>query len=290
MTPGIRARTAAPAHRRTRAYLTALLALLATAAFLAFATTAASAAAPAKAGEAKPTIVLVHGAWADSSSWSDVVRRLQRDGFTVRVPPNPLRGLATDAATVSSFVNTIQGPVVLVGHSYGGAVITNAATSTPNVKALVFINAFAPDQGETLLHLVAAQPGSALGGDPTQVFDFVPYPGAPQGDVDLYVKADVFAGAFANDLPVKTGAVLAATQRPLAFSAAGAPSGAPAWKTIPSWYLVGTADNVISPAEQRFMAARANAHTVEVKASHLSMISRPTAVTKLILQAARHAN
>ena len=165
--------------------------------------------------------------------------------------------------------------------------ITNAATSTPNVKALVYINAFAPDQGESLLQLASAQPGSALGGDPTLVFNFVPYVGGPPGDVDLYVKPSVFQGAFANDLPAKTAAVLASEQRPLAAGAAARPSpGPPAWKTIPSWYLVGTEDHVIPPAEQRFMAARAHSTTVEVEASHLSMISRPDAVTKLIVAAA----
>lgn len=244
-----------------------------------------SAAARPSTSVPKPTVVLVHGAWADSSSWGEVVRRLQRDGYTVNVLPNPLRGLAIDSAYLASFLNTISGPIVLVGHSYGGAVITNVATSAPNVKALVYINAFAPDEGETLLQLVAAQPGSALGGDPSRVFDFVPYPGGPPGDVDLYVKQSVFPDAFANDLPAKTAAVLASTQRPLAFSAAAQPSGPPAWKTLPSWYLVGGEDNVLPPAEQRFMAARAGAHTIEVKASHLSMISQPGKVTKLIVDA-----
>jgi pimeloyl-ACP methyl ester carboxylesterase len=149
-----------------------------------------------------------------------------------------------------------------------------------------YINGFAPDQGETLLQLATAQPGSAIGGDPATVFNFVPYPGGG-GDVDLYVKQSVVPDAFANDLPAKTGAVLASTQRPVTFSAVAAPSGPPAWETIPSWYLVGAADQVIPPAEQRFMAERVDAQTVEVKASHLSMISCPGAVTKLILDAAK---
>jgi pimeloyl-ACP methyl ester carboxylesterase len=230
----------------------------------------------------QPTIVLVHGAWADGSSWDKVVRRLQAQGYTVDVPPDPLRGLASDAAYIASFVDTISGPVVLVGHSYGGAVITDAATSTPNVKALVYINAFAPDQGESILQLVGAQPGSALAGNPADVFNVVPF----AGGADLYVKPSVFPGAFANDLPPEEAAVLAATQRPLAEAAVSEPSGPPAWKTIPSWYLVGTADHVLPPAEQEFMAARMHAHTVEVDASHLSMISQPEAVTQLILDAA----
>jgi pimeloyl-ACP methyl ester carboxylesterase len=246
-------------------------------------------AAPAGAAEPqqqRPTVVLVHGAWADGSSWSSVVRRLQRDGYRVDAPANPLRGLASDAAYLSSYLQTISGPVVLVGHSYGGAVITNAVTGDPDVKALVYINGFAPDQGETVVQLATAQPGSAIGGDPATVFDAVPIPGAPAGDVDLYVKKAVFPNAFANDLPRETGRVLAAVQRPIAFSALVAPSGAPAWKTIRSWYLVGTDDNVIPPAEQRFMARRANAKTVEIRASHLSPVSRPAAVTRLIRRAA----
>jgi pimeloyl-ACP methyl ester carboxylesterase len=230
----------------------------------------------------KPTIVLVHGAWADGSSWDKVVRRLQAQGYTVDVPPNPLRGLASDSAYIAAFVDTISGPVVLVGHSYGGAVITDAASSTPNVKALVYINAFAPDQGESILQLVGAQPGSALAGNPADVFNVVPF----AGGADLYVKPSVFPGAFANDLPPEKAAVLAATQRPLAEAAVSEPSGPPAWKTIPSWYLVGTADHVLPPAEQEFMASRMHAHTVDVDASHLSMISQPDAVTQLILDAA----
>ena len=138
---------------------------------------------------AKPTIVLEHGAWADASSWSRVVKLLQADGYTVDAPPNPLRGLSTDTETLSDYLSTIAGPIVLVGHSYGGAVITDAATGNPNVKALVYIDAFAPAEGETLQQLVGAQPGSALAvADPTTVFNLVPYPNAPAGDVDTYLK------------------------------------------------------------------------------------------------------
>lgn len=236
-------------------------------------------------GRAKPTIVLVHGAWADGSSWSAVVQRLQRDGYPVRVPPNPLRSLPGDSATVASFLSTIPGPIVLVGHSYGGAVITNAATGNPNVKALVFVDAFAPDEGETVLPL--AGPDSALAVDPTTVFDFVPYPGAPAGDIDLYLKRSVFLTSFAKGVPTDTASVLYATQRPITLSAGNQPSGVPAWKTIPSWYVVGIQDLVIPAAQQRFMAQRAGARTVEVNAGHLSLISRPGAVTDLIITAAR---
>jgi pimeloyl-ACP methyl ester carboxylesterase len=241
----------------------------------------------------KPTIVLVHGAWADGSSWNSVTRSLQDDGFTVDVPPNPLRGLASDSAYLASYLHGVTGPIVLVGHSYGGAVISNAATGNLNVKALVYVDAFAPAQGETIQQLVAAQPGSCLGGggDPTKVFNFGVDPSQPVGDYDLYLKtqADLpypgFRACFANDLSPKKAALLASTQRPLALGAISEPSGVPAWKTIPSWYLVGTQDQVIPPAEQIAMATRAGSHIVKVNASHLSMISQPEAATNLILEA-----
>lgn len=237
--------------------------------------------------QSKPTIVLVHGAWADASSWSHVISRLQRAGYTVDAPPNPLRGLSVDAADLTDFLSTISGTIVLVGHSYGGAVISNAALGNPNVKALVYVDAFIPDQGETLLQLVSAQPGSCLGGDPTKVFNQVPYPGAPSGDADLYIKPSLFPTCFANGVPVARAAVLAATQRPITFSAAASPSGAPAWKSIPSWSVVGTDDRVLPPAEQLIMSQRANAHITKVAAGHLSLVTHPDAVTQVIIQAAR---
>jgi len=238
-------------------------------------------------GRTKPTIVLVHGAWADGSGWSGVVERLQRRGYPVRVPPNPLRSLPGDSATVADFLSTLTGPIVLVGHSYGGAVITNAATGNAAVKALVYVDAFAPEQGETVFPLAGAD--SALAVDPTTVFDFVPYPGAPTGDVDLYLKQTVFLESFANGIPERKALVLYATQRPITFSAGNQPSGVPAWKTIPSWYLIGTQDKIIPPAQQRFMAERAHARIEEAKAGHLAMVSRPDAVTDIILSAVRAA-
>src|SRR6266567_3485970 len=239
------------------------------------------------ASGSKPSIVLIHGAWADGSSWSRVISILQQQGYTVYAPANPLRGLTSDSAYIASFLQSISGPIILVGHSYGGAVITNAATGNPNVKALVYIDAFAPDQGESLASLSSVPPPlgqspSCLSGDPTQVFNFVPLTG---GDVDLYVKPSLFSSCFANDLPPNEGAVLASTQRPFALSALPQPSGVPAWRSIPSFYLVGTIDNVIPPFAQLFMAHRANAAIVQVRASHLVMISHPNTVVGLIDEA-----
>jgi pimeloyl-ACP methyl ester carboxylesterase len=283
------------AERLTRPRLIILAAVLAIAALLtavagqtgpAHAATgrAAQASAASWTSGPKPTIVLVHGAWADSGSWNDVIGRLQAAGYTVYAPPNPLRGVTYDSAYLADFLSTISGPIVLVGHSYGGFVITNAATGNPNVKALVYDDAFIPAKGDTLLGLSSVKPGSCLGPQP---FNAVPYPGSPPGDVDLYVIASVFPGCFANGLPPAEGAVLAATQRPLAYSALTEQSGRPAWKTIPSWAIVGTADNVIVPAEQLAMAQNAGASITEVNAPHLSMIADPGVVTGVIIQAAR---
>src|SRR3954451_16210274 len=162
---------------------------------------------------AKPTIVLIHGAWADASSFAPVTEKLQRDGYTVLNAPNPLRGLANDAANVSAFVNqATTGPVVLVGHSYGGSVITDAATSTPRVKALVYIDAYAPTKGESVLALTGAEAGSALAvPDPSTVLNFVRYPGAPKGDVDTYIKPELFKSFFAAKLSTAQTRDLAAS-------------------------------------------------------------------------------
>jgi len=243
----------------------------------------------AKAANSSQTIVLVHGAWADGSSWNGVISRLQADGYTVWAVPNPLRGLSSDAAYVASILNTITSPIILVAHSYGGAVITNAATGNPNVKALVYIDGFAPDEGETGFQLLGMPPppGQSASCVSVDVLKSVPYPGAQNGDVDLYIKPEVYPSCFANTLPAKQAAVLAASQRPITFSAGVEPSGIPAWKTIPSWYLVGTLDNVIPPYLQIFMAERANAHIVQVKAPHPSMITDPNAVANLIETAAQ---
>ncbi|MGH3297018.1 MAG: esterase/lipase family protein, partial [Trebonia sp.] len=190
---------------------------------LAGSATAATAAKQAPAGSAaaapKPTIVLVHGAWAGSSSWNAVVEQLQALGYTVDAPPNPLRGVSEDSAYLSDFLSTISGPIVLVGHSYGGFVITNAATGNTQVKALVYDDAFIPASGDTPGTLSSAKPGSCLAvANPSTVLNFVPFPGAQSGDADVYVKQSVFPGCFANGLPASEGAALAAEQQPLAAS------------------------------------------------------------------------
>jgi pimeloyl-ACP methyl ester carboxylesterase len=230
---------------------------------------------------AKPTVVLVHGAWANSASWDGVVSRLQHDGYQVVAPPTLLRSLDSDVANLQGYLITISGPVILVGHSYGGVVISNAALGTPNVKALVYVDAFAPDKGEDTGTL--SGPDTAL---TLNVFTTVPS-GDPAAGPDLYVPADVFATALANDLPAKTAQVLAATQSPANVAAVTAPSGEPAWKTIPSWYLVGTLDKAIPEAAQLFMAKRAKSHIAEIPASHLSMVSHPGSVEHLIEAADR---
>ena len=232
----------------------------------------------------KPSIVLLHGAWADTSSWDGVIKRLQADGYTVYAPPNPLQGLPYDPAYVADFLHSISGPIVLVGHSYGGAVITNAATGDPQVKALVYVDAFAPAQGQTLAQLLAAYPGSCV--VPANL-NVVPFPGAPSGVGDAYITQSVFPSCMANDLPATEANVLAATQRPIATIALTQPTGVPAWQTIPSWAVVGTADHAIPPALQLAMANTAHAHITKVDASHLSMISNPDTVTDVILKAVR---
>ncbi len=267
-----------------------LVAGLAALAGLAVAGSAAASAhspvAPHHPSGPRPTIVLEHGAWANGSSWNGVVRRLQADGYTVDVPPNPLMGLTFDPAYLADFLHSISGPIVLVGHSYGGAVITNAATGDKQVKALVYVDAFAPDQGQTIGQLVSSVPGSCVvAADPTTIFNLATYPGAPAGVFDAYYKQNLFPACFANGLPLREARVLAATQAPLSTIALSQQSGVPAWKTIPTWAVIGTADRVIPPALQLAMARHAHAHITKVRAPHLSMISDPGVVTRVILEA-----
>ncbi len=232
----------------------------------------------------RPTIVLVHGDWADASSWDSVIRRLQDRGFAVVAPPNTLRGPSQDAPYLASFLRLIPGPIVLVAHSYGGFVITNAATSNPNVEALVYIDSFAPDENETALDLVG---GTASCVTADGAFNQVPI----DGGVDLYLRWEAdppytgFRECFANGVDPQTAAILAATQRPASAAQFSDPSGAPAWKTIQSWALLGTLDNVIPPDLQQSMYERAGAHISRVKSGHLSLITRPGVVVRVILSA-----
>ena len=233
----------------------------------------------------KPTVVFVHGGWADSSNWNQEITNLERRGYPVIAAADPLRDLASDSAYVRSVLQTISGPIVLVGHSYGGAVISNAAVGVPNVKALVYIAAFAPEKGESLVQLVTMNPGTQIGPATLDVRPY-PLPGGGTG-TDLYLKKSAFHDAFAGDLPLEITDQMQATQRPFSNEAFQSLSGEPAWKTIPSWYMVATQDHAIPPATERFMAARAHAAVVEVSASHVAMISQPEATTRLILEAAR---
>ena len=238
----------------------------------------------ADSGGPKPAIVIEDGAWANTASWDAVIRRLQADGYTVYAPPNPLQGLTYDSAYLADFLHSISGPIVLVGHSYGGDVITNAATGDTQVKALVYVDAFAPAQNQTLAQLLAAYPGSCA--KPSNL-TVVPFPGAPAGTGDAYITQSAFPSCMANGLPARQAQALAADQAPLATIALTQPSGVPAWKTIASWAVVGTADHAIPPVLQLAMAENAHARITEVKAPHLAMISDPGVVTSVILQAVR---
>ncbi len=233
----------------------------------------------------KPTIVLVHGAWADASSWDGEVKDLEDQGYVARAIANPVENLTTDSADVADFLKTINGPIVLVGHSYGGSVITNAAEGNPNVKALVYVDAAAPDVGETNGSLSGAD--SVLKHIPEgELFDKVPYPGAPAGAVDLYLKKDIFLQHFGNDLPTDEATRLWASQRAASTSAFDTPSRYAAWKAIPSWYFISSGDQIITPTSERAMAARAQSTVTEFDGgSHLTLISHPEAVTAVILDA-----
>ncbi|MER6537942.1 alpha/beta hydrolase [Streptomyces sp900105755] len=242
--------------------------------------------------DVKPTVVLVHGAWADSSSWSGVVKHLQGDGYKVSAPATPLRGLHSDAAYLADYLKTIEGPIVLVGHSYGGSVITDAATGNSQVKALVYVAAFAPDKGESTADLVAKFPGSHLSDNPNAplptALSPVPFTQVDGSTgTDLYIKPDKYRDVFLSDqVNTAKAAELAATQRPITAQAVGEPSGTPAWKTIPSWYLVAHDDHTLPAAAERAMAARAHAHTVEVAGPHAIAVTDPNAVTRIVEQAA----
>lgn len=245
--------------------------------------TGAFAQAPANMGQGgKPSIVLVHGAFADASSWTGVIGILRRDGYPVIAAANPLRGVKSDGQYIASLVGALKSPVVLVGHSYGGSVITEAANGHANVKALVYVSAFAPDTGESAGDLAGKFPGSTLGQA------LAPPVSLPDGSNDLYIEQKKFHAQFAADVPAAQAARMAATQRPVTDVALNEKAGAAAWKTIPSWYIYGTADKNIPPAAMAFMASRAHAKDVVVVkgASHVVMVSHPEAVARLIEKAA----
>jgi pimeloyl-ACP methyl ester carboxylesterase len=229
------------------------------------------------------TVVLVHGAFADASSWTGVIERLRARGIPVTAPANPLRGISIDSAYTASLFNQIPGPVLAVGHSYGGAVITNAATNARNVVGLVYVAAFAPDEGETL---GAADSKSV---DSVLISALVPfkYPTGKDGEtaVEFAIAPDRVQDTFASDLSAEQAALIAVTQRPLAELTLSEPSGTPAWKTLPSWAVVATGDKTIGTDVVRSMAERAGARITELEGSHVIMISQPQAVTDVILTA-----
>lgn len=236
----------------------------------------------ANAAAERPTIVLVHGAFADASSWNGVIKILESHGYPVVAAANPLRSVHGDARYVASIVESISSPVVLVGHSYGGLVISDAASGHDNVKSLVYVAAFAPETGETALALSGKFPGSTLG--PT----LAPPVTLPDGGKDLYIQQDEFPDQFAADVAKKEARLMAATQRPITEAALSEPAGQPAWKTTPAWFIYGDKDKNIPPQALGFMAERAHSkQTVVVHgASHVVMVSHPREVAELIEKAA----
>ncbi|WP_080045972.1 alpha/beta fold hydrolase [[Actinomadura] parvosata] len=239
---------------------------------------------PATTAPGKPTIVLEHGAFADASSWNGVIEELRKDGYPVIATANPLRGPASDAAALRSVLDHVKGPKILVGHSYGGSVISTAGANDPQVKALVYVAAFLPAPGETALELTNKFPGSTL----PDALDPTPFtlPGGGTG-TDLSIKADKFRHQFAADVPARAAALMAATQRPIAQSALEEKAEVAAWKDKPSWDVITTEDRNIPAAAQRFMAERAHAHMTEVRASHSVAVSHPKTVARVIESAAR---
>jgi pimeloyl-ACP methyl ester carboxylesterase len=225
------------------------------------------------------TVVLVHGAFADASGWAGVITELQTDGTAVVAPANPLRSVSGDAAYIASVVNQIPGPVLLVGHSYGGVVITNAATQTPNVAGLVYICAFLPDVGESVQDLAAQATDSLLGPNlrPAQYAT-----ASGEQGTELFIDTAAFHDVFCADIAAETAAVMAVSQRPGDAAGFGEKTQAAAWKNLPSWALIGTADKTIGVSGLRLMAGRAGAISVEVDASHVAMISQPAATADLI--------
>lgn len=249
----------------------------------ALATLLMSGAIPAKAAEetGKPTVILVHGAFADSSGWGGVIAQLEKDGYPVIAAANPLRSVAGDAESVASVIRSIPGRVILVGHSYGGIVITEAAKGNPNVKALVYVAGFLPETGESALALSAKFPGSTLG-------DALAPVSLPDGGTDLYIQPAKFHAQFAADVPEAQATLMAATQRPVTQAALTDAAGAATWKTLPTYVIYGADDRNIPVATMKFMADRAHARkTVGIEhGSHALMVSHPAEVSSLIEEAA----
>jgi pimeloyl-ACP methyl ester carboxylesterase len=231
---------------------------------------------------AKQTIVLVHGAYADSSSWNGSINALRKAGHAVIAAANPLRGIERDAEYLRSVLDSIDGPIVIAGHSYGGVVMSHAAEGHPNVTALVYVASFLAEPGETLAELVGKFPGAELG----SAAQPVPYPTGGGTAPELYIDQERFPALFAGDVDADVAQQMAVTQRPLALAAFEAPATRAAWKSIDSWVLLARQDLAVPAELSRWMAERANAHLVEIDASHAVTVSQPDAVTDLILEAA----
>jgi pimeloyl-ACP methyl ester carboxylesterase len=229
-----------------------------------------------------PTVMLVHGAFADASSWNGVIERLQGKGVEVTAPANPLRGITADSAYIAAVLEETPGPVIAVGHSYGGAVITNAAAQAKNVAGLVFVAAFAPDEGEALGEAEAGSKDSVLN---SALVEHHYQSGNGEEAVEFAIDPAKFHDAFAADLPNHQTALMAATQRPVAESAFSERTGPPAWKNRPSWAVVATGDKAAGADVTRSMAERAGATITEVEGSHVIMVSQPEVVTEVILEA-----
>src|ERR687889_840267 len=229
------------------------------------------------------TVVLVHGAFADASGWNGVIERLQAEGVQVTAPPNPLRGISIDSAYIASFLEQIEGPVLAVAHSYGGAVITNAATNANNVLGLVYVAAFAPDEGEPLGAIASPSKDSVV--IPALIPLQYPTGEGQETAVEFTIDPEKFHEVFAFDLSVEQSALMAATQRPLAESVFSEPTGVPAWKKVPSWAVVSSGDKVVGTDAVRSMAERAGATIAEVEGSHVIMMSQPQVVKDVILRA-----
>ncbi|MFF1568224.1 alpha/beta fold hydrolase [Streptomyces sp. NPDC058293] len=272
-----------PRTSRARTALTAVATASIFAGLLVTTTGPAAAEKGATTEAPKPTVVLVHGAFADSTSWNDVISKLRHDRYPVVAVANPLRSLSGDSTYLKEVLAGIDGPIVLAGHSYGGSVISNAATGNDNVKALVYVAAFLPDKGESAVDLSGRFPGSTLG-DALRPVPTTNTDGSQAND--LYIQNDKFRHQFAADVPREKTDLMAVTQRPITDAALAEDAAEPAWKTIPSWVLVATQDLNIPPAAQEFMAQRAHAHTSTVRASHAVSVSQPGKVTEVIEDAA----